>query len=224
MPQVFGAVWDTLAHAGRVLECECNSVSDNPLVFGEEVISGGNFHAEPLGFVADFMSIAVAELGSISERRIDLLERKVNPSLNMFLTTRPGLESGFMIAHVTSAALASENKTLAHPASVDTIPTSAGQEDHVSMAAWAALKLLRICDNVELILAIEALAAARAIDAQAPLTTTPELAPVHACIRTHVPYDPTDHRLDREIETIAGMIRRGELGALLPERARTAVI
>jgi histidine ammonia-lyase len=92
------------------------------------------------------------------------------------------------------------------------------------MAAWAALKLLRICDNVELILAIEALAAARAIDAQAPLTTTPELAPVHACIRTHVPYDPTDHRLDREIETIAGMIRRGELGALLPERARTAVI
>ena len=223
MPQVFGAVWDTLAHAARVLERECNSVSDNPLVFGDEVLSGGNFHAEPLGFVADFMSIAVAELGSISERRIDLLERKVNPSLNMFLTTRPGLESGFMIAHVTSAALASENKTLAHPASVDTIPTSAGQEDHVSMAAWAALKLLQICDNVELILAIEALAAARAIDAQAPLTTTPQLARVHACLRARVPYDPGDHRLDREIATVAGMIRAGELGALLPERARIAV-
>jgi len=224
MPQVFGAVWDTLAHAADVLGRECNSVSDNPLVFGDEVISGGNFHAEPLGFVADFMSIAVAELGSISERRIDLLERKVNPSLNMFLTTKPGLESGFMIAHVTSAALASENKTLAHPASVDTIPTSAGQEDHVSMAAWAALKLLQICDNVELILAIEALAAARAIDAQAPLATTAELQRVHGCIRARVPYDPSDHRLDREIRTVAGMLRAGELGALLPQRARIAVI
>jgi histidine ammonia-lyase len=224
MPQVFGAVWDTLAHAAGVLERECNSVSDNPLVFGDEVISGGNFHAEPLGFVADFMSIAVAELGSISERRIDLLERKVNPSLNMFLTTKPGLESGFMIAHVTSAALASENKTLAHPASVDTIPTSAGQEDHVSMAAWAALKLLQICDNVEIILAIEALAAARAIDAQAPLRTTSELQRVHDCIRARVPYDPSDHRLDREIRTVAGLIRSGELGALLPQRARIAVV
>jgi histidine ammonia-lyase len=223
MPQVYGAVWDTLAHAAQVLERECNSVSDNPLVFGEEVVSGGNFHAEPLGFVADFLGIAVAELGSMSERRIDLLERKVNPSLNMFLTTRPGLESGFMIAHVTSAALASENKTLAHPASVDTIPTSAGQEDHVSMAAWAAHKLLQICDNVETILAIEALAAARAIDAQAPLATTPQLQRVHARIRDRVRYDPGDHRLDREIAAIARAIRAGELGALLPRRERIAV-
>ena len=154
----------------------------------------------------------------------DLLERKVNPSLNMFLTTKPGLESGFMIAHVTSAALASENKTLAHPASVDTIPTSAGQEDHVSMAAWAVHKLLQVCDNVELILAIEALAAARAIDAQAPLTPTPELQRVHACIRSHVAYDPSDHRLDREIATIARAIRAGALGALLPRRERTAIV
>jgi histidine ammonia-lyase len=224
MPQVFGAVWDTLHHAAGVLERECNSVSDNPLVFGDEVISGGNFHAEPLGFIADFLAIAVAELGSMSERRIDLLERKVNPSLNMFLTNKPGLESGFMIAHVTSAALASENKTLAHPASVDTIPTSAGQEDHVSMAAWAATKLLQICDNVEHILAIEALAAARAIDAQAPLTTTPELQRVHAAIRASVPYDPGDHRLDKEIATIARTIRDGELAALLPQRGHIRVV
>jgi histidine ammonia-lyase len=223
MPQVCGAVWDTLAHAANVLERECNGVSDNPLVFGDEVISGGNFHAEPLGFIADFLGIAVAEIGSMSERRIDLLERKVNPSLNMFLTTKPGLESGFMIAHVTSAALASENKTLAHPASVDTIPTSAGQEDHVSMAAWAARKLLQICDNVEAILAIEALAAARAIDAQAPLATTPELQRVHAAIRALVPYDPSDHRLDREIATMAAALRANALGPLLPRRDRIAV-
>src|SRR5690606_20128899 len=137
MPQVLGAAWDTLEHAGVVIEAEANAATDNPLVFGEDILSGGNFHAAPLGYVCDFLAIALADCASMAERRIDLLDRRVNPNLNLFLASHPGLESGFMIAHVTSAALASANKTLAHPASVDTVPTSAGQEDHVSMAPWA---------------------------------------------------------------------------------------
>jgi histidine ammonia-lyase len=210
MPQVFGAVAATLAHAHEVLEAEGNGVSDNPLVFGDEVLSGGNFHAAPVGFVADFMAVAVAELGSMSERRIDLLARRVNPNLKMFLTDEPGLESGFMIAHVTAAALASENKTLAHPASVDTIPTSAGQEDHVSMAPWAGHKLLAACSNTAVILAIELLAAAHAIDEQRPLATTPVLGAVHARIRDHAPFVRGDRRLDRDMATLAAEV---ELGA-----------
>jgi histidine ammonia-lyase len=209
MPQVFGAVADTLDHAARVLETESNGVSDNPLVFGDEVLSGGNFHAEPVGFVADFMGIAVAELASMSERRIDLLARRVNPKLNLFLAAEPGLESGFMIAHVTSAALASENKTMAHPASVDSIPTSAGQEDHVSMAPWAGRKLLNICDNTATILAIELLAATQAIDAQRPLKTSEPLEAVYERIRAVVPPVSGDRRLDRE----TGALRNAVLGA-----------
>jgi histidine ammonia-lyase len=209
MPQVYGAVAATLAHAREVLEAEANGVSDNPLVFAEEVLSGGNFHAAPVGFVADFMAVAVAELGNMSERRIDLLARRVNPNLKMFLTDEPGVESGFMIAHVTAAALASENKTLAHPASVDTIPTSAGQEDHVSMAPWAGHKLLAACDNTATVLAIELLAAAHAVDEQLPLATTPPLAAVHARLRAHVPYIRGDRRLDRDIATTAAMVRAG---------------
>jgi histidine ammonia-lyase len=213
MPQVYGAVAATLAHAREVLEAEANGVSDNPLVFAEEVLSGGNFHAAPVGFVADFMAVAVAELANMSERRIDLLARRVNPSLKMFLTDEPGVESGFMIAHVTAAALASENKTLAHPASVDTIPTSAGQEDHVSMAPWAGHKLLAACDNTATVLAIELLAAAHAVDEQRPLATTPPLAAVHARLREHVPYVRGDRRLDRDIASIAAMVRRGDFAA-----------
>ncbi|MDE2090354.1 MAG: histidine ammonia-lyase [Gammaproteobacteria bacterium] len=211
MPQVFGAIWDTLAHAARILGKECNSVSDNPLIFGDEVLSGGNFHAESLAFVADFMAIAATELGNISERRTDLLLRKVNPRLEMFLARQPGVESGFMIAHVTAAALASENKTLAHPASADTIPTSAGQEDHVSMAPWAGLKLLQILENVRYILAIEALTAAAAIDAQRPLKTTPQLEKVHARLREHVAAHDGDRRLDGDIRRIAGELKDGLL-------------
>lgn len=206
MPQVFGAVAATLAHAREVLEAEANGVSDNPLVFDEDVLSGGNFHAAPVGFVADFMAIAVAELASMSERRIDLLARRVNPNLKMFLTDEPGVESGFMIAHVTAAALASENKALAHPASVDSIPTSAGQEDHVSMAPWAGHKLLTACDNAATVLAIELLAAAHAVDEQRPLGTTPELAMVHARIRAHAPFVRGDRRLDRDIAAIAALV------------------
>lgn len=211
MPQVFGAVASTIGHARSVLEAACNGVSDNPLIFGEDIVSGGNFHAEPLGFVSDFLAIAVAELGSMSERRIDLLDRRVNPRLTMFLTREPGLESGFMIAHVSATALVSENKTLAHPASVDSLPTSAGQEDHVSMAAWAGLKLQQICENTRQVLAIELLAAAHAIDGQRPLRTTPRLEDVHALVRAQVPYRPYDHRLDRDIATLTALIARGAL-------------
>jgi histidine ammonia-lyase len=209
MPQVFGAVEHTLEHARQVLGAAVNGVSDNPLIFGDEILSGGNFHAEPIGFVSDFLAIAVAELASISERRIDLLDRRVNPNLNMFLASEPGLESGFMMAHVTAAALVSENKTLAHPASVDSLPTSAGQEDHVSMAPWAGRKLLAICANTARVLGIELLAAAHAIDAMRPLATTPELQRVHARVRECVPLRGADHRLDRDIEALAGLVRDG---------------
>lgn len=216
MPQVFGAVADTLAHARSVLAGECNGVSDNPLIFGEDILSGGNFHAAPLGFISDFLAIALTDLASMSERRTDLLDRRVNPNLNMFLTSEPGVESGFMIAHVTAAALASENKTLAHPASVDSIPTSAGQEDHVSMAPWAGWKLLRIAENAAQILAIELLAAAHAIDCIRPLRSTPELEAAHAAVRKLVSFDPKDHRLDQNIATLADYVRAGELRRFLP--------
>ncbi len=216
MPQVYGAVMDTLEHAARTLELECNSVSDNPLIFGDDVISGGNFHAEPLAFISDFMGIAAAELGSISERRTDLLVRRVNPGLTMFLTEQPGVESGFMMAHVTAAALASENKTLAHPASVDSIPTSAGQEDHVSMAPWAGHKLLAICDNLASILAIELLGAAHAIDSQRPLGTTPELEAVHAIIRSEISLNKKDHRLDKDMAAVTALVNSGIIADQLP--------
>ncbi|MDE2196417.1 MAG: histidine ammonia-lyase [Gammaproteobacteria bacterium] len=223
MPQVYGAVWDTLTHAADLLGCECNSVSDNPLIFGEEVLSGGNFHAEPLAFVADFMAIAATELGNISERRTDLLLKRINPRLEMFLARDPGVESGFMIAHVTAAALASENKTLAHPASADTIPTSAGQEDHVSMAPWAGRKLLRILDNLFCILAIEALAAAAAIDAQRPLKTTRELEAVHAALRQLVSSHTGDRRLDGDIKRLAAALAQGLLSDKLAVPADAAL-
>jgi histidine ammonia-lyase len=204
-------VWDTLKHASGVLERELNSVSDNPLIFGEDVLSGGNFHAEALAFVSDFMAIAATELGNIAERRIDLLLKKVNPRLPMFLARDPGLESGFMIAHVTAAALTSENKTLAHPASADTVPTSAGQEDHVSMAPWAGVKLNRVIANVSHILAVEALASAEAIDLQRPEKTTPGLEPVHAAIRRLAPAAKGDRRLDGDMSRVAAALADGSL-------------
>jgi len=209
MPQVHGSARDLVEHARTIVEAECNAATDNPLVLDDEIISGGNFHAAPMGYVCDFLAIALADCASMAERRIDLLDRRVNPNLNLFLTQHPGLESGFMIAHVTAAALASANKTLAHPASVDTVPTSAGQEDHVSMAPWAGEKLLKICDNTGTILAIELLAAAHALDCMRPLTTTPELQVIHAHIRQHVPFDATDHRLDRDIATLAKLVGEG---------------
>lgn len=215
MPQVMGGVADTLRHAADTLALECNSVSDNPLIFDGDVLSGGNFHAEPLAFISDFMAIALTEIGTISERRIDLLLRQVNPALRMFLTTEPGLESGYMIAHVTAAALASENKTLAHPASTDSIPTSAGQEDHVSMATWAGRKLLSITDNLANILAIELLAAASALDQLRPLKTTAALEAVCAVVRELVPATTADRRLDKEFAAISAAILDGKIPGLL---------
>ena len=215
MPQVAGAAWDTVEHAGRVLAAEVNGVSDNPLIFGDDILSGGNFHAAPIGLVADFLAIALTDVASMSERRIDVLDRRVNPNLNMFLTTEPGVESGFMIAHVTAAALASENKTLAHPASADSIPTSAGQEDHVSMAPWAGHKLLAICDNLATILGIELLVASHAIDCQRPLRTTAPLEALHAALRREVSFQPRDHRLDGDIRAATEFVETGRAAAIL---------
>lgn len=215
MPQVLGAVEGTLNHARDVLSAALNGVTDNPLIFGRDILSGGNFHAEPLAMLSDYMAIAVTEIASMSERRTDLLDRRVNPALNMFLTTEPGLESGFMIAHVAAAALTSENRTLAHPASVDNVTTSAGQEDHVSMAPWAGFKLRRICSNTASVLAIEALAAAHAIDKLQPLQTTEPLQQVHALLRRSVQYRPYDHRLDKDIATLTRQIEAGALSMFL---------
>lgn len=217
MPQVFGAVEAALDHGRSVLAAAINGVSDNPLIFGNDILSGGNFHAEPLAMLSDYLAIAVSEIASMSERRTDLLDRRVNPALNLFLTTEPGLESGFMIAHVAAAALTSENRTLAHPASVDNVTTSAGQEDHVSMAPWAGYKLRRICTNTANVLAIELLAAAHAIDKLQPLQTTQPLQQVHAFVRRHVEHRPYDHRLDRDIAVLAELIESGVLSGFLQE-------
>lgn len=219
MPQVLGAVEAALDHARSVTGAAINGVSDNPLIFDQDILSGGNFHAEPLAMISDYLAIAVAEMASMSERRTDLLDRRVNPALNMFLTTEPGLESGFMIAHVTAAALTSENRTLAHPASVDNVTTSAGQEDHVSMAPWAGYKLRQICSNTAHVLAIELLAAAHAIDKLKPLKTTQRLQQVHAFVRRHVEYRPYDHRLDRDIAELAKLIESGRLSEFLRSEA-----
>jgi histidine ammonia-lyase len=192
MPQVHGAVRDALAYASRVLDIEMNSATDNPMILIEDraVLNGGNFHGQPVALAADFLGIALAELGAISERRT---ERLVNPDLSglpAFLVKEGGLNSGFMILQVTAAALASENKALSHPASVDSIPTSANQEDHVSMGVTAARKTREVASNLAQILAIELLAAAQAIEFRRPLTSSPALEAVHAAVRKRVaPYE-----------------------------------
>lgn len=193
-PQVMGACLDLIRNGATTLVVEANAVSDNPLVFAEqdEVISGGNFHAEPVAFAADILSIAAAEIGALAERRIALLTDATVSGLPAFLVREPGINSGFMIAHVTAAALASENKTLAHPASVDSMPTSANQEDHVSMATFAARKLGQIAVNVRRIVAIELLAAVQGIDFHRPLTTSAELERAHAAVRARVAHYDED--------------------------------
>ena len=191
-PQVMGACLEIIQNAARTLTIEANAVSDNPLVFSDttEVLSGGNFHAEPVAFAADTLALACAEIGSLAERRIALLIDASLSGLPAFLVAKPGLNSGFMIAHVTAAALVSENKTLCHPASVDSIPTSANQEDHVSMATFAARKLATIAQNVRHVIAIELLAAAQGIEFHRPLQTSDKLESVHKLIRDRVaPYD-----------------------------------
>ncbi len=217
-PQVMGACLDVIRTAGATLLTEANSVSDNPLVFADttEVLSGGNFHAEPVAFAADMLSIAASEIGALAERRIALLIDSSLSGLPPFLVKDGGVNSGFMIAHVTAASLASENKTLAHPASVDSLPTSANQEDHVSMATFAARKLGDIAANVAGIIAIELLAAAQGIDLRAPYATSPGLAPVMELIRAHVPHYDIDHYLAADIERAQTLVEEGSVSAFSP--------
>ncbi|MEX3960390.1 histidine ammonia-lyase [Trinickia sp. EG282A] len=217
-PQVMGACLDQIRHATDVLLIEANAVSDNPLIFPEavEVISGGNFHAEPVAFAADNLAIAASEIGALSERRIALLVDATMSGLPPFLVKDGGVNSGFMIAHVTAAALASENKTLAHPASVDSLPTSANQEDHVSMATFGARKLGDIAHNVANILAIELLAAAQGVDLRAPYETSHTLKQVMHAIRRDVPHYDVDRYFAPDIEAIADQVLSGAIATYSP--------
>ena len=220
-PQVVGACLDQLRHAARVLLIEANAVTDNPLVFAEDqaMLSGGNFHAEPVALAADGMALAIAEVGAIAERRIAMLIDNSVSRLPPFLTEEAGLNSGFMIAHVTAAALASENKSLAHPASVDSLPTSANQEDHVSMATFAARRLQAMVDNTAHILGIELLAAAQGIDFLRPLHSSPVLEDVHALLRQQVPKMQQDRYLAPDIAHATALVRDGSLARLLQQIA-----
>ncbi|WP_075180803.1 histidine ammonia-lyase [Pantoea sp. 1.19] len=204
VPQVMGACLDNLRHAARVLQIEANAASDNPLVFSDsgEVISGGNFHAEPVAFAADILALAIAEIGAISERRMALLLDSGLSGLPPFLVNDGGVNSGFMIAQVTAAALASENKSLAHPGSVDSLPTSANQEDHVSMATWAARRLGDMCFNTAGVVGIEAMAAAQGIAFHHPLHSSPLLEDILRQIRERVAFLDRDRYLAPDIEAM----------------------
>jgi len=212
-PQVVGACLDQLRHGALVLVREANAVTDNPLVFAEDgaMVSGGNFHAEPVALVCDGMAVAIAEVGAIAERRIAMLIDAGVSRLPAFLSADAGLNSGFMIAHVTAASLASENKSLAHPASVDSLPTSANQEDHVSMATFAARRLQPMIRNSAHILGIELLAAAQGIEFLRPLTSSPALEQAHALLRQHCPAMPTDRYLAPDIEAATALVTDGSL-------------
>lgn len=223
-PQVMGACLDMICNAAQVLLRESNAATDNPLIFENgDAISGGNFHAEPVAMAADCLAIAIAEIGALSERRMAILVDPKMSGLPAFLVENSGLNSGFMIAHVTAAALASENKTFAHPASVDSLPTSANQEDHVSMATFAARRLGDMNENSVGIVAIECLAAAQGIDFLSPLKTSIELQRVHERIRQDVaPYE-RDRFMAPDIKLIADLIESGEFysiaHAVLPSGA-----
>lgn len=210
IPQVHGATRDVIDFVAARVDGDLNSVTDNPLVFEDgSVMSGGNFHGQPLAMAMDFLAIAVAELGSIAERRIEKLTNPAMSGLPAFVVKEGGLNSGFMIPHVVAAALVSENKVLCHPASVDSIPTSADKEDHVSMGPIAARKALKVCHHVTNILAIEALTAAQGIDLHAPLKPSLPLQRVHDKIRTLSPTMPVDRSLHRDIEAVAVWIKAG---------------
>jgi histidine ammonia-lyase len=209
MAQVHGAARDVLTSARKTIEIEMNAVTDNPIVIPEKnlILSNGNFHAEPIAFALDMMAMALAECASISERRtFRMLDSKLS-CLRAFLAPQPGLNSGFMMAQVTQAALVSQNKTLCHPASVDSIPTSANQEDHVSMSMNAGLKLLEVIENTTYVLAIELICACQALDLLRPLKTSPRLEQVKKTIRKYVPYMDHDQPLTDVIETIADLIK-----------------
>jgi histidine ammonia-lyase len=221
-PQVMGACRDVMDTAARTLLTEANGVTDNPLVFAEtnESLSGGNFHGEPVAFAADQLALAIAEIGALSERRIALLIDASISGLPPFLTSASGVNSGFMIAHVTAAALASENKSLAHPASVDSLPTSANQEDHVSMATFAARRLADMADNTAGIVAIELLAAAQGIDFRRPLKSSAPLEEAHAIVRRVAPHLDGDRYLALDIEAVTPLVRDGTFARFAPPPAR----
>ena len=210
-PQVMGAALDLLRNSARTLRIEANAVSDNPLLFGDDALSGGNFHAQPVAFAADVMALALCEIGSISERRLAVLIDPKMSGLPPFLVEDSGVNSGFMIAQVTAAALVSENKSLAFPASVDTIPTSAGQEDHVSMATHGALKARRIARNAAGVIGVELLAAAQGIDFHKPLKTSPSLQSAMEAIRATVPFYASDRYLSHDLEWAKAAVLDGGL-------------
>jgi histidine ammonia-lyase len=213
MPQVHGAARDALAELERVLRVEINAATDNPLVFPDgEVVSGGNFHGEPLALALDYATLAVAELASISERRTArLVDPHLSGGLPPFLTEQPGMESGLMIAHYTAAALVNELQSLAHPASVDTISTSANQEDHVSMGGTAALQLATAVDRAEHVLAIEALCAAQGLDFRAPMRPGAGVAAAHGAIRARLAHRAGDASPSGEIATMRALLHAGDL-------------
>ncbi len=222
-PQVTGAAMDVLRMAARTLEIEANAATDNPLVLSDgQIVSGGNFHAEPVGFAADMIAMAVAEIGAISQRRVALM---VDPTLSFdlpaFLTPKPGLNSGLMIAEVTTAALMSENKHLAHPTVIDSTPTSANQEDHVSMAAHGARRLRRMVQNLNVILGVEAMCAAQGVEFRAPLRTSPPLQAAVRALRTEVHALEEDRYLAPDLAKAAALVADGTLskatGVTLPE-------
>src|SRR5207249_2887050 len=200
--------------AWGILLAEANGVSDNPLVFADtlEALSGGNFHAEPVAFAADNLALAIAEIGALSERRTAMLMDPALSGLPAFLIEHGGLNSGFMIAQVTAAALASENKSLAHPASVDSLPTSANQEDHVSMATFAARRLHAMLDNTAGIVAVEWLAAAQALEFHRPLRSSPPIEALHARLREEVPFMHEDRLMAPDIAAATALVESAVLG------------
>ncbi|WP_137176579.1 histidine ammonia-lyase [Roseomonas sp. AR75] len=216
-PQVAGACLDLLRNAAATLLREANAVTDNPLVVGEgEVLSGGNFHAEPVAFAADTIALALAELGAISERRLALLtDPALNSGLPAFLVADSGINSGFMIAQVTAAALVAENRALATPRSVDSLPTSANQEDHVSMATGAALRLMTMAENLAVILGIELLAAAQGVDFHRPLQSSPPLEQAHAALRAVAARWDEDRTMAPDIEAAKRLVEQGRFAALV---------
>jgi histidine ammonia-lyase len=210
-PQVTGAAMDVLRMAARTLEIEANAATDNPLVLSSgQIVSGGNFHAEPVGFAADMIALALAEIGAIAQRRVALM---VDPTLSFdlpaFLTPKPGLNSGLMIAEVTTAALMSENKHLAHPTVIDSTPTSANQEDHVSMAAHGARRLQPMVRNLNVILGVEAMCAAQGIEFRAPLRTSRPLQSAIAAFRAEVPALTDDRYLALDLARAAALVDAG---------------
>lgn len=217
-PQVMGACLDQMRYAAGVLIREANAVTDNPLVFDDAMISGGNFHAEPVALAADALAVCIAEIGAIAERRVAMLVDTVVSRLPPFLTPDAGLNSGFMIVHVTAAALASENKSLAHPASVDSLPTSANQEDHVSMATFAARRLGLMLANTTRIVAIELLAAAQGIEFLRPLTSSPAVEDVLRLLRGVSPAMMEDRSLAPDIEAVRELVARGDVGHAIETR------